>query len=416
LITGESESKGRTTSTIDASVLDDILNIEAVVVILRAHTLSIYDQWVGLQKVDAQIFSGLVSAIAAMITELSSRTEVRERHSFLEFSQSAGDEDLIVWAAQGKFVSIALILKRRSSKDLRRILASLVYEYESKLHDEIVNFIGSLDGIYEKSEEIVEQTLHFEFLRPMRLIMDPSECPKGSQALARVIKEEQRALASSEGLFLRELVSVAIRSLGDIPYHRVLQQVISLVKKGSLVSVDEAGKLSKIELAIEAIDKVLLRDEQATLSEVTEDGAETKPVIDTIESSTSIPQESEKTDEIMTASKIEKSVEGDIPYEKSLALVLEVLNKQKLPDVPLELVKDIMEREITYSGGKGKILSPKTSEIKQAQVQSNIKGTITSEISCNALDGPLFDTKDERYSISKTKTDYALLVKALLSK
>ncbi|MFQ5980963.1 MAG: hypothetical protein ACE5OZ_22720 [Candidatus Heimdallarchaeota archaeon] len=433
---GTKKDKIMAAPKVTAKLLDDLLNIEAVVVILREKSLSIYDSWVGVHTVDAQLFSGLISAITAMIAELGGKTDVRERHSFLEFSQTAGDEDLIIWGCLGEFVAITLILRRRSSKDLRRILASLVYEYESALRESLAGFTGYLDDIFEKSGEIISSRLHFEFLSPMRLIKPPEECPEECRTMAQVISEEQRPLAASEGLYLRELVAVAVRSLGNLPYRDILNQVIQLVRAGMLGSVEEEGKVRRIDLAIEAIDEVLAQEEQVSVSDdpsssfeegtvVVEQTKKENGVEETSALSTELAElanQLEETEQLTdTTSDLEPQIEPSptVQDDKRLDKVLEILTNQKIPDIPVNLIVDILKREITYSEGMQKILEVETSEIALNQVTTLVKGQIKSKIALNALEGPQFDTKFRnftlRVSISKVNGESAIFMESVVS-
>lgn len=433
---GTEKDKGLATPKVSAKLLDDLLNIEAVVVILRERSLSVYDSWIGVHTIDAQLFSGLISAITAMIAELGGKTDVRDRHSFLEFSQTAGDEDLIIWGGLGEFVAITLILRRRSSKDLRRMLASLVYEYESALKESLANFTGFLDDIYERSEEIISHRLHFEFLSPMRLIKAPEECPKECRAMAEVINEEQRPLAASEGLYLRELVAVAVRSLGNLPYRDILNQVIQLVRAGMMGSVEEEGKVSRIDLAIEAIDEVLAQEEQESVIDDTsssfEEDAESAEqlktengVEETSAGSTELAEFANQLEETAQLTDTPPSLESQIELDsamkddKRLVKVLELLINQKPPEIPVNLIIDILKREIIYSEGMQKVLEVETSEIELNQVNALVKGRIKSEITHNALEGPLFDTKFRnftlRVSISKINAESAIFVESVVS-
>ncbi|MHA2370607.1 MAG: hypothetical protein ACXADX_17470 [Candidatus Hodarchaeales archaeon] len=436
MLEDDSRTKGAlVTPKVSAALLDDLLNIEAVVVILRKQSLSLYDSWLGFHSIDAQLFSGLVSAITAMINELGGTT-VRDRHSFLEFSQAAGDEDLIVWAALGKLVAIALILKRRSSRDLRRILASLIYAYESELEEDLLQFTGYLTDIYDKSEKIIHRELHFEFLSPVRLVKDPEDCPPICQSVARIINEEQRALAESEGLYIRELVSVAVRSLGTIPYMDILNQILHLVANGLLVPTEEAVKLSKVDSAIEAIEEVLAEDEEELISEDVSLPSSAEESMIVTDSAKSVSKEALEalSQEIAEVTALQKQVEESKPaidaqavsedkeFPKDaelLSRVQEILNSQETPDIPIQLAKDVLERELIYSGAKGAPLTIQTSEVGLDQVESFVKGNLIGEIKRNAFDGPLFDTRIEtltlRISIAKIDQNDAICLESLLS-
>jgi hypothetical protein len=354
----------------------------------------------------------------------------------LEFSQAAGDEDLIVWAALGKLVAIALILKRRSSRDLRRILASLIYAYESELEEDILQFTGYLTDIYDKSETIIRRELHFEFLSPVRLIKEPEHCPPICQSVARIINEEQRTLASSEGLYIRELVSVAVRSLGTIPYMDILNQLLHLVTNGLLVPAEEAVKLSKVDSAIEAIEEVLTEDEEELISkDVSLPGPaeESMLVTDSAESVTKEALEMLQ-EEIAKVAALKKQIDESKPTidtqavseeivsprdAQLLSCVQEILENQETPDIPVQLAKDILERELIYSGPKGAPLRIQTSELGLDQVESFVRGALIGEIKRNAFDGPLFDTRVEtltlRISIAKIDHNDAIYLESLLS-
>ncbi len=430
MISEETRSKIKKGSKVTPSILDDLLNIEAVVVIRRQEGICIYDKWVGLIEVDGQLFSGLVSAISAMIGEIAGgKGDVRDRHSFLEFSQAAGDEDLVVWTVLGKRVAIAVILKRKSSKDFRRILASLVYEYESVLEEELVKFTGFLGEIKQKSEELILSRLHFDFLQPIRLITSLDNCPKSCQQVARVIAEEQRPLASSEGIFLRELVSTAVRVLGDVSYKEILQQVIQLFEKKLVGPAEELGKQAKLDLAIEAIDEVLEEDEEITelihgppfeaekviepsLDELEVEEPISAPSLKLVQLEEEFERNSDTKDDTQVSIQIEK---GIISTED----VLKILEEQKTPDVPIELAKDILKRELTFSGKSGEVFHSEVSQMELNQIKALVSELIILEVSRNALNGPMFDTKKEntilRFSASKIDKTQALLLMANVS-
>ncbi|MFW9916229.1 MAG: hypothetical protein ACFFGZ_11535 [Candidatus Thorarchaeota archaeon] len=436
MLEDDSRTKGTLVAPkVSAALLDDLLNIEAVVVILREQSLSLYDSWLGFHSIDAQLFSGLVSAITAMINELGGTT-VRDRHSFLEFSQAAGDEDLIVWAALGKLVAIALILKRRSSRDLRRILASLIYAYESELEEDLLQFTGYLTDIYDKSETIIRRELYFEFLSPVRLIKEPEHCPPLCQSVAHIINEEQRALAASEGLYIRELVSVAVRSLGTIPYMDILNQILHLVANGLLVPAKEAVKLSKVDSAIEAIEEVLAEDEEELISEDVSLPSVAEETLLVSDSAKSVSKEALEMlqEEIAEVAALKKQIDESKPAldaqgaseemvsprdAQLLSRVQEILDSQKAPDIPVQLAKDILERELIYSGPKGAPLRIQTSELGLDQVDSFVRGTLIGEIKRNAFEGPLFDTRVEtltfRISIAKIDQNDAICLESILS-
>ncbi|MFX0117622.1 MAG: hypothetical protein ACFFB3_23965, partial [Candidatus Hodarchaeota archaeon] len=230
-------------------------------------------------------------------------------------------------------------------------------------------------------------------------------------------------------LYLRELVAVAVRSLANVPYRDILNQIIRLSNIGMLASVEEEGKVSKIDLAIEAIDRVLAQEEQeSAIDESASVSGEKAGIADEFAVKEIIELSS---DASISSSELSSQLEEekDIPVlaalpdqaidlEKTINQVLEILTNQKPPDLPMNLIVDILKREIIYSEGMGTILGVETSEIELSQAETLVKGQIKGKISRNALEGPLFDTKFRnltlRVSISKINEESAVFIESVV--
>ncbi|MFX0205582.1 MAG: ATP-binding protein [Candidatus Hodarchaeota archaeon] len=339
-----------------AQTLDDALNVLHIIVMSRSTGLAIYDEGTGL-NVEVQLVAGSISALKSLLGEIGKVTQVKGRTRIRVLQE----EGFLIWSCEGELSIIALLLKRPGSKELERRLRSFVYAFEKQFKTELEAFYGSTEP-FEDTRDLADLYLGTGFLRPLRIFHQECVLSEDEKITLDNILEVQQGISPQEGQYLEEIIQRTTTRLdSSLSYGRTLNSLIGLAQKQLLFSPTKQNlwiwELPEIEKRRE--EKIFESKEtikEQSLSEIEQEiidefliesdiGKEVKARRDATRKSL-IGRQTATLEQQREAAFKEPTVKGSTI---EITAILEALENQPSPNLPEDILEDILIRDVKYS-------------------------------------------------------------------
>ncbi len=353
-----------TMKPIDYKDLVNLLYCEHIMITHKLTGLCLYKFGTSMLKVDPQLVSGFLTAISSLFTELKDE-EIKDRTIIRDFSEEIGDRTFKIITIEGNYSVTSLILERppKFGKRLRKRGREFVYSFEKKFHKLLTDFLGELDP-FEAVIDDLDQFLGLSILGPLKL-KTARENGMTDNQLVQVIQEQSNKLASSEGLFLKEIVNHGLLS-SKFKYIEIFKNLLNLFRGDLLVPLDPNRRLPNFD----AND---VSDESAIVTEYKKSSLQ-----------------SLQEDELPTES---LSSQADDTTSEWVTQIVAEIHESSLPD---QLKEDILIRDIIFESNiKLKDNTPNTSVYSEPELVKSLNllskaGFKTITKATNPLKGPKF--------------------------
>jgi hypothetical protein len=244
-----------------ASMFEDAINLQHLLVIYKATGTCIYFKSFGLEQIDPDLIAGFLSAAQSFVKESMSSDGLSEMKS--------GDNSLL--SSDGEKVRITLVLSKPASQFMRSNLSRLIMTFESKYASILLNWKGQL-AIFKDTAQMIDEIIGTSVILPHNITTDVKAIKSVSSVLAKSLLKIARDLTSGQRqfFFIAQLVSEAKSKLKRDP-PEILIGLQDLLKGKVIVPVDlsryEAQPVSEQELQV-------LAQRVATLPDLTSEEKE----------------------------------------------------------------------------------------------------------------------------------------------
>ncbi|MHA1797201.1 MAG: hypothetical protein ACTSVY_02025, partial [Candidatus Helarchaeota archaeon] len=141
-----------------ASAIVDSQNLVHLIIILKEAGQSIYSQTIGDVKLNPDLISGFLTAIAAFQSEVKLKMSRAKEQQGFELNYA----DFKVLLMDGFYVNVALILNDRPSNELRHSLSLFITKFEQKYYANLKDWDGSLK-VFRNASELVEKVFDISY-------------------------------------------------------------------------------------------------------------------------------------------------------------------------------------------------------------------------------------------------------------
>ncbi len=250
---------------IDYKDLVNLLYCEHIMITHKLTGICLYKFGTTMLKVDPQLVSGFLTAISSLFTELKDE-EIKDRTIIRDFSEEIGDRTFEIITIEGNYSVTSLILERppKFRKRLRKRAREFVYAFEKKFNKHLTHFIGELDP-FDVVIEDLDQFLGLSLLGPLKLKVDNEDEVKDNQ-LIQVIQEQSNQLASSEGLFIKEIVNHGFFS-SKFKYIEIFENLLNLFTAKILVPQDPNRRLPILDGEDVSDENDIIRESKKAFSQ-----------------------------------------------------------------------------------------------------------------------------------------------------
>jgi DNA helicase HerA-like ATPase len=247
----------------DYKDLANILSCEHVLILHKLTGICLYQYSISMLKIDPQLVSGFLTAITSLFTELKDEL-VKDRTISREFTEEIGDRAFKIIMIEGKYSATAMVLERppKYKKRLKKRIRNFVYAFEDHFQSYIAEFLGNLDP-FLKGISLLDRFLGMSLVGPVTLDINAVETNLYPHLL-EIIKEQSEQLASSEGLYTKEILHHCLLD-SDYSYLEIITSLIDLFREKILMPIDSNRRLPSFTIHREekqekGLEKVLEND------------------------------------------------------------------------------------------------------------------------------------------------------------
>jgi len=228
----------------DAIDLSNLLALNHVILLHKKTGICLYELGTTMLEIDPQLVSGFLTAISGLFSELKSQKGVKNRTKFREFTEElgTGDQAFKIFSVEGKHSVSALILSKspKYPNRLKQRLKNFVYSFETKFLSYLENFMGVLDD-FSVVNELLDQHLGLAILTPLKLHDGFHEESIHSDLYDLILKELSQ-LATTEGVFLEEIVNICLLN-SEYNYREILEAIARMFMEGIFVLTNKNRRL-----------------------------------------------------------------------------------------------------------------------------------------------------------------------------
>ncbi|WP_455140147.1 ATP-binding protein [Candidatus Hodarchaeum mangrovi] len=255
----------------DAKDLSNLLAMNHVILLHKKTGICLYELGTTMLEIDPQLVSGFLTAISGLFSELKSQKGVKDRTKFREFTEElgTGDQAFKIFSVEGKYSVSALILSKspKYPNRLKQRLKNFVYSFETKFSSFLENFMGVLDD-FSTVNELLDQHLGLAILTPLKLNEGIQE-ESIHTSLCDIILKELSQLATTEGVFLEEIVNICLLN-SEYNYREILEAIASMFMKGIVILTNKNRKLPQmssksIESHLDILSNGFTQEDEAEL-------------------------------------------------------------------------------------------------------------------------------------------------------
>jgi len=374
---------------IDHKDLANLIYCEHIMITHKLTGICLYKYGTSMLKVDPQLVSGFLTAISSLFTELKSE-KIKDRTIVRDFSEEIGDRTFKIITIEGNYSVTALILERppKFGKRLRKRGREFVYAFEKKYQKYLPNFIGELDPFQMVIEDL-DQYLGLSLLGPLAVKIDDEKQVLDNQLL-QVIQEQSNQLATTEGLFIKEIVNHGLFS-SKFKYMEIFENLLNLFKEEILVPQDISRRLPILNHVNSIEDAEILTNKV-------------------------VPSKNQISDDLSTISSESTGI-----VEEWVSEMISEIQDTAIPD---QLKGDILSRDIIFESNiKLKSSTPTINEYSETELTKSLEllsraGFKVIKKDINPLRGPKYilsaESADLIVSISMYETERYLCVIAQL--
>ncbi len=178
------------------------------------------------KKLDADLTSGLITAVQSFMGELTGQEENR----FTEFSQSG----FYILTCNGKHSTSAIVMSMRASDRIKDRLIQFMELFENQFENQLANFLGNLE-VFKGSLGILRQFIPIELLQPYKINYNSLSAvdisPISQKIMKNVPEFKERRL---EKIHMDKLVEIARKTLRRMGYGNLVAAILELQEKGIL--------------------------------------------------------------------------------------------------------------------------------------------------------------------------------------
>ncbi len=336
--------------------LDDALKILHIIVMSKSTGLGLYDEGTGAIKVEVQLIAGSISALKALLGEIGKAPKIKGRTRI----RILQEEGFLIWSCEGELSIAALLLKSPGSKELERRLRNFVYAFERQFETDLKRFYGSIEP-FRDTHALTDLYLGTGFLRPLRIFQQEGDLLEDEKIVLDNIFRIQQGISPQEGQYLEEIIQMTTTRLdSSLSYSRTLNGLIGLARKQLLFSptkqnlwIWELPEIEKREKTEAFGSEEEIREQQ--LSEIEQEiieefliepdsGEEFK----TIRDAAGKPPIGTQTATLQEQRKLTPKESTVKCSTIKIKAILETLEKQPSPNLPEDILEDILIRDVKY--------------------------------------------------------------------
>ena len=224
-------------------LLDDLINLEYLIV-FNNYGITLYSIDIGRVEILDLLISGLLQAIITMIKEISPQKFSKKEDRVEVKEISSGEQGLIVYYCQSipsdeNSIIVACFCSKTCSNHFKTRMKEVTSNFSIFFRKEIISFAGNTNPFID-SGTFFESYLWIDILYPLRLtksiannIIDEDS---DQIELYNIIEEFFQRLAHNEGIFVKEIIQIALRKL-KLTYFDLLALIIKFFKDSILKPV-----------------------------------------------------------------------------------------------------------------------------------------------------------------------------------
>ncbi len=237
-------------------IIDDVANLlvmERILVIQKPSGSGIYTKSLTPGKSDDQLVAAFLTALGSFISEMKQHQPLRKEQLLArKMEEIIGHRRFVIFLIEAEHVAVAAILKDepRNPNLLEKRLRTLVKSIEEHFRNELINFQGNLQP-FEPISKFLNQYL-FVSLMETPWIFKPSSktqiLNEDTQLVKSAIWDIQSRLSEKEGLYFDQLTDLCLKKTGVVGYLEAIQALLTLIKNGELVPLDEKVEVPDFDL------------------------------------------------------------------------------------------------------------------------------------------------------------------------
>jgi len=188
-----------------ANKFQDVANLRQVLIIIKESGNCIFQQSFAA-VIDGDLISGFLTAISAFETELKVKQVLQKEPKTGGFEINYQDYKILLF--EGTLIRLAIVVEQTPSEEFRKLVQSLVGEYEERYGMYIKKFAGNL-APFDNSAQFITQKLEMSLIWPHK-IRKPGPMEKFTALEQSVMKIADTIMKSQamDYVFLPMVISV----------------------------------------------------------------------------------------------------------------------------------------------------------------------------------------------------------------
>ena len=217
--------------SMEATVLDDLVNISYIIIIHKDVGVSIFNKQIATEGIETDLISGFLQAISQFRQEFQKGAEKEQISKGFEMDYY----DFKIIITDGDYARVALVLDKSPSDQLKENQSSFTNEFEFKFRAYLENFDGDITP-FRETDPLIEKYFNITLMYPLKLspYREGFKLSSLEKALIEVADQIQK---ERKFFFVSSLLSFGIAGRKE-SRDQIISTILSLKNKGILIPIE----------------------------------------------------------------------------------------------------------------------------------------------------------------------------------